>query len=151
MTTQQKALELARESILDGRRRTNGVITSAELNDAQVALLQTEFQLQQAKFARIVAAARAPFAAGVSWVPGATATPGPPPLRQPAEVALVAGDELRPGVGVAGAAEMFQRPGGGDTAHLRRRLQRTAGRQALHEAAAERIADTGRVDDALRA
>lgn len=67
VTTQQKALELARESVAIAQTSyENGVITSAELNDAQVALLQTEWQLQQAKYARIVAAARARFAAGVS-------------------------------------------------------------------------------------
>jgi outer membrane protein TolC len=67
VTTQQKALELARESVAIAQTSyENGVITSAELNDAQVALLQTEFQLQQAKFARILAAARARFAAGLS-------------------------------------------------------------------------------------
>ena len=67
VATQQKALELARESVAIAQvSYENGVITSAELNDAQVALLQTEYQLQQAKYARIVAAARARFAAGVS-------------------------------------------------------------------------------------
>ena len=67
VTTQQKALELARESVSIAQvSYENGVITSAELTDAQVALLQTEYQLQQAKYARIVAAARARFAAGVS-------------------------------------------------------------------------------------
>ncbi len=67
VTTQQKALELARESVAIAQvSYENGVITSAELSDAQVALLQTEHQLQQAKYARIVAAARARFAAGVS-------------------------------------------------------------------------------------
>ncbi len=67
VTTQQKALELARESVSIAQvSYENGVITSAELSDAQVALLQTEYQLQQAKYARIVAAARARFAAGVS-------------------------------------------------------------------------------------
>ncbi len=67
VTTQQKALELARESVAIAQvSYENGVITSAELSDAQVALLQTEYQLQQAKYARIVAAARARFAAGVS-------------------------------------------------------------------------------------
>jgi hydrophobic/amphiphilic exporter-1 (mainly G- bacteria), HAE1 family len=67
VTTQQKALELARESVAIAQTSyENGVITSAELNDAQVALLQTEWQLQQAKYARILAAARARFAAGVS-------------------------------------------------------------------------------------
>jgi HAE1 family hydrophobic/amphiphilic exporter-1 len=65
VATQQKALELARESVAIAQvSYENGVITSAELNDAQVALLQTEFQLQQAKYARIIAAARARFAAG---------------------------------------------------------------------------------------
>ena len=44
----------------------NGVITSAELNDAQVRLLQTEYLLMQAKYARITAAARAKVAAGIS-------------------------------------------------------------------------------------
>jgi outer membrane protein TolC len=64
--TQEKALELARESVAIAQvSYENGVITSAELTDAQVALLQTEYQLQQAKFARILAAARARFAAGV--------------------------------------------------------------------------------------
>jgi outer membrane protein TolC len=43
----------------------NGVITSAELNDAQVRMLETEWTLLQAKFAKIVAAARAKVAAGV--------------------------------------------------------------------------------------
>ncbi len=67
VSTQQKALELARESMsIAETSYENGVITSAELNDAQVALLQTELLLQQAKYARIVAAARARFAAGVS-------------------------------------------------------------------------------------
>jgi len=42
------------------------VITSAELNDAQVRLLQTEWLLMQAKYVRITAAARARVAAGVS-------------------------------------------------------------------------------------
>ncbi len=67
VATQQKALELARESVTIAQvSYENGVITSAELTDAQVALLQTEYLLQQAKYARIVAAARARFAAGVS-------------------------------------------------------------------------------------
>jgi HAE1 family hydrophobic/amphiphilic exporter-1 len=65
VSTQQKALELARESVAIAQvSYENGVITSAELNDAQVALLQTDFLLQQAKYARILAAARARFAAG---------------------------------------------------------------------------------------
>jgi len=67
VTTQEKALELARESVAIAQvSYENGVITSAELNDAQVRLLQTEFLLLQAKYARITAAARAKVAAGVS-------------------------------------------------------------------------------------
>ena len=67
VTTQQKALELARESVAIAQvSYENGVITPAELTDAQVALLQTEYLLQQATYARIVAAPRARFAAGVS-------------------------------------------------------------------------------------
>ena len=67
VATQEKALELARESVSIAQvSYENGVITSAELNDAQVRLLQTEFLLLQAKYARITAAARAKVAAGVS-------------------------------------------------------------------------------------
>lgn len=66
VTTQEKALELARESVTIAQvSYENGVITSAELNDAQVRLLQTEWILMQAKYARITAAARAKVAAGV--------------------------------------------------------------------------------------
>ena len=69
VTTQEKALELARESVAIAQvSYENGVITSAELNDAQVRLLQTEWLLMQAKYARITAAARAKVAAGVSSV-----------------------------------------------------------------------------------
>ncbi len=67
VATQEKALELARESVAIAQvSYENGVITSAELNDAQVRLLQTEWLLMQAKYARITAAARAKVAAGVS-------------------------------------------------------------------------------------
>ncbi len=67
VATQEKALELARESVSIAQvSYENGVITSAELNDAQVRLLQTEWLLMQAKYARITAAARAKVAAGVS-------------------------------------------------------------------------------------
>jgi hydrophobe/amphiphile efflux-1 (HAE1) family protein len=63
--TQQKALELARESMTIAETSyENGVITSAELNDAQVRLLQTEWFLMQAKYSRIVAAAKARLASG---------------------------------------------------------------------------------------
>jgi outer membrane protein TolC len=65
VTTQQKALELARESVSIAQvSYANGVITSAELNDAQVRLLMTEWFLMQAKYSRIVAAAKARTAAG---------------------------------------------------------------------------------------
>jgi hydrophobic/amphiphilic exporter-1 (mainly G- bacteria), HAE1 family len=65
VTTQQKALELARESVSIAQvSYANGVITSAELNDAQVRLLLTEWFLMQAKYNRIVAAAKARTAAG---------------------------------------------------------------------------------------
>jgi HAE1 family hydrophobic/amphiphilic exporter-1 len=67
VTTQQKALELARESVAIAQvSYENGVITSAELSDAQVRLLQTEWLLMQAKYTRIVAAARARVAAGAN-------------------------------------------------------------------------------------
>ena len=67
VTTQEKALEMARESVTIAQvSYENGVITSAELNDAQVRLLQTEYLLMQAKYARLTAAARARVAAGVS-------------------------------------------------------------------------------------
>jgi hydrophobe/amphiphile efflux-1 (HAE1) family protein len=66
VTTQEKALELARESVAIAQvSYENGVITSAELNDAQVRLLQTEWLLMQAKYNRIVAAAKARVAAGL--------------------------------------------------------------------------------------
>jgi len=66
VATQQAALELARESVQIAEvSYESGVITSAELNDAQVRLLETEWNLLQAKFARIAAAARAKVAAGV--------------------------------------------------------------------------------------
>jgi hydrophobic/amphiphilic exporter-1 (mainly G- bacteria), HAE1 family len=66
VATQEKALDLARESVAIAQvSYENGVITSAELNDAQVRLLQTEWLLMQAKYARITAAARAKVAAGV--------------------------------------------------------------------------------------
>jgi hydrophobe/amphiphile efflux-1 (HAE1) family protein len=65
VTTQEKALELARESVSIAQTSyENGVITSAELNDSQVRLLQTEWLLMQAKYSRILAAARARLASG---------------------------------------------------------------------------------------
>jgi outer membrane protein TolC len=42
------------------------VITSAELNDARQSLLETEWELMQAKYSVVVAAARTKFAAGLS-------------------------------------------------------------------------------------
>ena len=67
VSTQEKALELAREGVQIAQvSYENGVITSAELNDAQVRLLQTEWLLMQAKYARITANARAKVAAGAN-------------------------------------------------------------------------------------
>jgi outer membrane protein TolC len=67
VATQQKALELAREGLSIAEvSYENGVITSAELNDARLSLLETEWELMQAKYNVIVAAARTRFAAGVS-------------------------------------------------------------------------------------
>jgi outer membrane protein TolC len=67
VTTQQKALELAREGLSIAEvSYENGVITSTELNDARLSLLETEWGLMQARYGLIVAAARARFAAGLS-------------------------------------------------------------------------------------
>jgi len=66
VATQQKALELARESLdIAEVSYENGVITAAELNDARLSLLETEWELTQAKYNQIVAAARTRFAAGL--------------------------------------------------------------------------------------
>jgi hydrophobe/amphiphile efflux-1 (HAE1) family protein len=66
VTTQQKALELARESLgIAEVSYENGVITAAELNDARLSILETEWELTQAKYSQIVAAARTRFAAGM--------------------------------------------------------------------------------------
>ena len=63
---QLKAVELARESLSIAEvSYENGVITSSELNDARVSLLQTEWALAQAKYGVIVAGARTKFAAGL--------------------------------------------------------------------------------------
>jgi outer membrane protein TolC len=43
----------------------NGVITAAELNDARLSLLETEWAMMQAKYGQIVAAARTRHAAGL--------------------------------------------------------------------------------------
>jgi outer membrane protein len=67
VATQEKALELAREGLSIAEvSYENGVITSAELNDARQSLLETEWDLMQAKYGVIVAAAKTRFAAGVS-------------------------------------------------------------------------------------
>ncbi|HEX5069424.1 MAG TPA: efflux RND transporter permease subunit [Vicinamibacterales bacterium] len=63
---QRKAVELARESLSIAEvSYENGVITSSELNDARVSLMQTEWALAQAKYGVIVAGARTRFAAGL--------------------------------------------------------------------------------------
>ena len=65
VATQQKALELARESLAIAEvSYENGVITSTELSDARQALLETEWELVLARYAQVVAAARARLAAG---------------------------------------------------------------------------------------
>ncbi|MBI4885876.1 MAG: TolC family protein [Acidobacteria bacterium] len=66
VATEQKALELARETLTIAEvSYENGVITATELNDARLSLLETEWELTQAKYSRIVAAARTRFAAGL--------------------------------------------------------------------------------------
>jgi multidrug efflux pump subunit AcrB/outer membrane protein TolC len=66
VATQLKALDLARESLgIAEVSYENGVITAAELNDARLSLLETEWELTQAKYNQIVAAARTRFAAGL--------------------------------------------------------------------------------------
>jgi HAE1 family hydrophobic/amphiphilic exporter-1 len=63
---QRKAVELARESLSIAEvSYENGAITSSELNDARVSLMQTEWALAQAKYGVIVAGARTKFAAGL--------------------------------------------------------------------------------------
>jgi outer membrane protein TolC len=66
VATQQKALALAREGLSIAEvSYENGVITAAELNDARLSLLETEWELMQARYGQIVAAARTRFAAGL--------------------------------------------------------------------------------------
>jgi outer membrane protein TolC len=66
VATQQKAVELAREGLSIAEvSYENGVITAAELNDARLSLLETEWEMMQAKYAQIVAAARTRYAAGL--------------------------------------------------------------------------------------
>jgi outer membrane protein TolC len=66
VATQQKAVELARESLSIAEvSYENGVITTTELNDARLSLLETEWELMQAKYSQILAAARTRHAAGL--------------------------------------------------------------------------------------
>jgi HAE1 family hydrophobic/amphiphilic exporter-1 len=66
VATQEKAVELAREGLAIAEvSYENGVITATELNDARLSLLETEWQLMQAQYAQILAAARTRFAAGL--------------------------------------------------------------------------------------
>jgi outer membrane protein len=63
---QQKAVKLAREGLSIAEvSYENGVITSSELNDARVSLLETEWALAQAKYGVIVAGSKTRFAAGM--------------------------------------------------------------------------------------
>jgi HAE1 family hydrophobic/amphiphilic exporter-1 len=66
VATQRKAVDLAREGLSIAEvSYENGVITSTELNDARLSLLETEWELMQAKYAQILAAARTRYAAGL--------------------------------------------------------------------------------------
>lgn len=66
VATQRKAVELAREGLTIAEvSYENGVITSTELNEARLSLLETEWELMQAQYAQIVAAARTRYAAGL--------------------------------------------------------------------------------------
>ena len=66
VSTQEKAVEMAREGLSIAEvSYENGVITSTELNDARLSLLETEWELMQAKYGQIVAAARTRYAAGL--------------------------------------------------------------------------------------
>ena len=60
---QLKALDMARESLSIAEvSYENGLITSIELSDARQALLETEWNLAQAKFAQTLAAAKTRYA-----------------------------------------------------------------------------------------
>jgi outer membrane protein TolC len=66
VATQEKAVELAREGLgIAEVSYENGVVTVAELNDARLSLLETEWELMQARYNKIVAAARTRYAAGL--------------------------------------------------------------------------------------
>jgi outer membrane protein TolC len=66
VATQEKAVALAREGLSIAEvSYENGVITATELNDARLSLLETEWELMQAKYSQIVAAARTRYAAGI--------------------------------------------------------------------------------------
>ena len=66
VATQELAVELAREGLgIAEVSYENGVVTVAELNDARLSLLETEWELMQAKYNKIVAAARTRYAAGL--------------------------------------------------------------------------------------
>jgi outer membrane protein TolC len=59
-------VDLARESLSIAEvSYENGVITATELNDARLSLLETEWELMQAKYTQIVAAAKTKYAAGL--------------------------------------------------------------------------------------
>ena len=65
VATQLKAVELAREGLSIAEvSYENGIITAVELSDARLSLMQTEWDLTQAKYAQIVAAAKTKYAAG---------------------------------------------------------------------------------------
>src|SRR5262245_48514072 len=66
-----------------------------------------------------------------------------------AEVTGVARRELFPGERVTLSAEMFERVGRGDRAEFGADAQIRSAREPFHEPAAERVADPGRIDDAI--
>src|ERR671920_358256 len=74
-------------------------------------------------------------------------------LRQPPrvpEMRFVSLKELLPGVGVAHAAQMFERVRRRDAPHARTHRIAGASGEPLQEPAAERVAHTRRVDDSVR-
>src|SRR5688572_2817162 len=70
--------------------------------------------------------------------------------RERTEVLLISLLELVERIRVTRAAEVLQRVGGGDAPELRAHAEGRPLGEPLHEAAAERVADAGRVDDAMR-
>ena len=154
VATQQKALELARESVTIAEvSYENGVITSAELNDAQVALLQTDLLLQQAKYAPHPGRRPRPLRRRhVVGRPLGRAARGSARRRRAATRASRSG--ARSGRRTPARCRRGSARRGARAPRSRRRCpsrrapgQRPALRQPLHQPAAEGVADAGRIDD----